>query len=217
MAQVCRRTCGVTSGAEPSRAHSRLEALAHAFDRLPIPLDHRSLREPVSRPATQVGKQPRREPYRRLPLLRLPAADCAAIEHALLEVDVAAAYSRRQRRPADRRRPRAGVEANQDETGDVAADRPQRVLVTHDLPGPPRGPQEASRLGPRKPPLARRRPWWQHDRHDLGAQALPPVMIDRRPQIFELASRRRRRHHAGRRSGLIRLRGLPRLGGAVLT
>ena len=117
-----------------------LETLAHAFDRLPIPLNHRSFREPSSRPATQMRKQPQWEPYRRLTLFGLQPADCAAIEHALLKIDVAAPYSRPQGRPADGRRSRAGVEANQYEAGDVAAHCPARVLVTHDLLGSPCGP-----------------------------------------------------------------------------
>jgi hypothetical protein len=77
-------------------------------------------------------------------LLGLSTADGAAIEHALF--DVAAAHRRHQRRTADRRRARAGVEADQDKPGDVAADRAQRGLVPHDLSGPPRGPQQTSRF-----------------------------------------------------------------------
>jgi hypothetical protein len=51
-----------------------------------------------------------------------------------------AAHRRHQRRTTDRRRPRAGVKADQDKSGDVAADRPHRGLVPHDLPGSPGGP-----------------------------------------------------------------------------
>ena len=95
-------------GAEPGRAHGRREALAHALDRLAVPLDHRLLGEPEPLPAAQVGKQPRRQLHRRLTLLGLPAPDRAAIEHALLKVDMAAADRRhrtRRRRSRDDRVP----------------------------------------------------------------------------------------------------------------
>ena len=144
------------------------------------------------------------------------AADCAAVKHALLQVDVAAAYSRHQRGPADRRRSRAGVEAKQNETGNVAAHCPARVLVTHHLLGPPCGPQEACRLGPRKPALAWRRPWREHDRDDLGAKALTPVVVDRRPQIFEFPPSRGRRYHARHPPSLKWLGDLPALRAAVV-
>ena len=84
-----------------------------------------------------------------------------------------------QCRPADRRRSRSGVEADQDEAGDVPAYGPPGILVAHDLLGAPRGPQQARRFASRKPPFARFGPGRQRDRHDLRAKPLPSVVIDR--------------------------------------
>ena len=75
------------SGNRTSRHHLPANARRVKPDKLTA----RPFREPLSRPATQMREQPRREPHRGLTLFGLQAADCAAIKHALGQVDVAAA------------------------------------------------------------------------------------------------------------------------------
>src|SRR5258708_9575655 len=72
--------------------------------------------------------------------LGFAAADGAAIEHALLKVDVPAADRRHQRSAADRGRTRPGLEADQEKPGDVPAHCPPAGLLPHALPPPPSPP-----------------------------------------------------------------------------
>ena len=117
-------------GTKSGSLHRRLEALTHAPDRLAVPLNHRLLGEPLGDPAAHVGKQSGRKFYRRLPLFGLTATGSPAIEHALLEVDVAAAHRWHEGRTADRRRARAGIEADEDESGNVPSDTARRVALS---------------------------------------------------------------------------------------
>src|SRR5258708_4930138 len=87
---------------EVSGPHRCLKSLAYARDRLAVPLHHSLSSEPQSRPAAHMGEQARRQLHWWLALLGFAAADGAAIEHALLKVDVPAADRRHQRSAADR-------------------------------------------------------------------------------------------------------------------
>src|SRR4051795_11612778 len=89
MTQCVRRNVLVSN---PGSGHRRSEALTHRADGFAVPLDHGvlSLTKPV--PAPEVRQKPIAQSDRRLPLFRLPGPLSAPVEHALLKIDVAAAY-----------------------------------------------------------------------------------------------------------------------------
>ena len=111
----------------------------------------RALAEPL--PAPQMREQPIGQRDRRLAFLRLPLARRAAIEHALFKIDPSPALGRLERRAADRARPRAGVEPDQDEARDVPAIA-DRSAWRSGSRGSPCRPQQPRRLGTREPSLA---------------------------------------------------------------
>src|SRR6202011_4904179 len=91
---------------------------------LAVELDEMRLRQAEPLPAAQMREQPRRYRNRRRTLVRDLLATLPAVQNAAGEVDVGAADRRDRRRRRDHGRPRAAVDAEQDEPRDMA----QRAL-----------------------------------------------------------------------------------------
>jgi hypothetical protein len=105
-------------------------------------------------PFTQ--SEARRQSDGRLAFLGLSAARCAAVEYSMLKVDPAAPLGRPQRGAADRAGTGAGVEADQDEPGDVVPDAAS-------------GPKQARGLVSGQPAGAGLAAVRKHDRRQAGA------------------------------------------------
>src|SRR6516165_3373380 len=109
------------------------------------------------------------------------------MEHAAVEVDIAAIDGGMHCRAANRRVTSAGVEPDQNEASKMPAGRSPRDVIAHDLTRPPCRPQEPRGLAPREPSIACRAGFLrQHDLDDLGAQPFPTMMIDSRAKVFQL-------------------------------
>src|SRR5699024_3408472 len=97
-------------------------------------------------PAAEMTGEAARHAGRGLALARLRGAGRVAVDHAALDIDVPAGERRGPAQPADRARPGAGVEADEDEAAEVACPRRR-----------PRGTQEAGDFVTSEPALAGRR------------------------------------------------------------
>ena len=93
----------------------------------------------------------------------------APVKDAEIKVEVSSADGRLKGGAADRRMTRARIEADENETRDVAAHAALGHLVAHDLLRPPSRTDDAGGLGARQIDLAGRRFLGQHHRNDLAA------------------------------------------------
>jgi hypothetical protein len=103
-----------------------------------------------------VSEQPIGNSYRGLALFRFLCATRAAVKDALVKINVSTANRWPRRCIADRPMTGTGIETDKNETGDVPTDPAPGFLVSHDLPGSPRGPQNLGHLPASERALARR-------------------------------------------------------------
>ena len=106
----------------------RPEGFVDVTHRLAVPLDRMVLTFPGRLPAAQMGQQPAGNADGRLALVRLPFPRRATVEDASVEIDPTAACLPCEGGGADRARPGAGVERNENET---------RHMATNSTPGWP--------------------------------------------------------------------------------
>jgi hypothetical protein len=102
-----------------------LEAGFDRFDRRPLPFHKVGSDDAAPSPASHMGYEPRRYRRGRLPLVGCAAADGQSVEDALVQIDERVTISAIRRRRSDRAGPRAGVEANQNKSGEM----PERPLA----------------------------------------------------------------------------------------
>src|SRR5437868_812575 len=98
-------------------------------------------------------QQPRRNPDCGRALLFLRGADSLTMKASAFEIDPAAADRLRERRIANRSRPRTGVKANQDEAGNVLQCMAGSHIAKLFLAMPISGPKQASGFRAGKPTL----------------------------------------------------------------
>src|SRR5690606_21334354 len=154
---------------------------------------------------------------RRLALVGLDLVLVGAVVETSPQVDPAVARCRLKRGAADRRSTPTRVRADQQESSDVAG-RSFRGFNRLPLSGPayhlrvlsepPRGPQHLSELTAAEVAMPRRRLGRQGNFYNLAVVSFALMVVDRRPQIFELATSPGRRNHAGGVASFSRLRRL---------
>src|SRR3954451_18067173 len=148
-------------------------------------------RDPEPDPSAHVREKPVRDRRGRLALVRLTPAQRQSEEQPLLQVHKGPALASVRRGRRNRACPRARVGADQNEAGEM----PQGALLRPDrsvapglfFAGAPARPYEPRRLLARQPTVARPTPLRQDDGHMAAMKALLRVMIDRGPQILQVA------------------------------
>jgi hypothetical protein len=111
-----------------------------------------------------------------------------AIEHPRIKIDVAAPDGRHQGGATDGSCPCAGVEAKQDEAGDMLRRRPVAWPIPPSLPQPPGRPQEPRRLCPGQPSFACLAALWKHNGCQGSTKPSFPMVSDGCSQILKLAA-----------------------------
>jgi hypothetical protein len=140
-------------------------------NRLPVPFDEMaSSAKPC--PATHMSQQPRGNWNRRLALVRRTLADCEPVKHASIKIDVGAALCTHWRCRSNGRRARAGVEPDQNKSGDMAQRKFDRWNCALDLARAPARPKKPGGLAPREPAVARQSLRRQRNHHSAPVKPL---------------------------------------------
>ena len=131
VAAVWLSVCGVTCLSSSAALTAAAKPLRTDRTALPFHSTTAFVAMPEALPAAQMRQQSIGQAGRRLPFLGLPGPLGAAMEHAALDVDVAATDRRLKSGAADRGMASAGVQTDEDEPrymlADVALRRPGRA------------------------------------------------------------------------------------------
>ena len=170
-------------GAEAGVTDGGAEALGHARDRLALPFDGVALARLF--PAPQMGDEARRQRDRWLAFIGLHHA--ARNEHAAFGIDPAAAWHRLQRGLDDGAGAAAGVEADEDEAGEMTAGVSRGGVAALPFAMVPAMAHQRGCLGSGQPRLARRPPRWQRHLDQLADVPLAMIVIDGGAQVLQFA------------------------------
>jgi hypothetical protein len=128
-------------GTQASGSANRSKRLIDPADRLAIPFDCRMDGNLEPFPPPEVGKQPRREAHRRLPLFRLAPTGGPAIEDTIFKVNPSLALGGIQGGAAESSSSAAGLQRQQDEPSHVLRRSPLGDRAMLRLPEAPSSPQ----------------------------------------------------------------------------
>jgi hypothetical protein len=181
---------------KPRMLGGRLECGLHRFDGLSVPFHEVFTSNPLGVPPPEVSKQALRNGNGRLALVGLALAPSQSVEDSILEIDERTTCAGRGRSGGNRSGARPSVKPNEYEPREMT----QRILGGDDskpfvsaavpdllFPVAPADHQQLGCLAASQPPLTRQAFRRQHHVNDTAVKALLGMVVDGRPQVFQVS------------------------------